>query len=86
MLKEDLKGICCPKYEQSCCEMMTKHIFRFYVCSSYHVGKTKLVFIPEGTKSMAKCTEKILERHVKQISSTFMKGKYWIFQQDGARI
>ena len=47
--------------------------------------KTRLVFIQEGIKINSEVYLKvILERHVKQISSTFMKGRNWTFQQDGA--
>ena len=49
------------------------------------VGKTPLVFVPQGTKINAKIYQDlILEKSVRAIGSTFMKGKKWIFQQDGA--
>ena len=48
-------------------------------------GKTRLVFIQEGIKINSEVYRKVnLERHVKQISSIFMKGRNWTFQQDGA--
>ena len=48
-------------------------------------GRTKLVFIPQGTKITANVYQNlILEKHVKKITTTFMKGKNWTFQQDGA--
>ena len=47
--------------------------------------ETRLVFIQEGIKINGEVYRKvILERHVKQISSTFMKGRNWTFQGDGA--
>ena len=46
----------------------------------FGLGETRLVFIPEGIKINGKVYRKvILERHVKQISSTFMKGRNWTF-------
>ena len=48
------------------------------------IGKTPLVFVPEGTKINAKVYQDlILDKYVRHIGSTFMKGKKWIFQQDG---
>ena len=43
-------------------------------------GKTGLVFIKSNDEVYRKI---ILERHVKQISGTFMKGRNWTFQQYG---
>ncbi|KAI6655436.1 hypothetical protein LOD99_2271 [Oopsacas minuta] len=49
------------------------------------IGKTPLVFVPEGTKINAKVYQDlILDKYVRHIGSTFMKGEKWIFQQDGA--
>ena len=48
-------------------------------------GKTSMVFVPEGAKINAISYQKlILSKHVLPISSTFMKGEDWLFQQDGA--
>ena len=48
-------------------------------------GKTNLVFIPQGTKINANVYKNlILEKQVHKINTTFMKGKDWTFQQDGA--
>lgn len=49
------------------------------------LGKTPLVFIPEGVKVNAKrYKDLILEKHVKRIGITFVKKENWIIQQDGA--
>ncbi|KAI6650060.1 MhmaT1 transposase [Oopsacas minuta] len=49
------------------------------------IGKTPLVFVPEGTKINAKVYQDlILDKYVRNIGSTFMKGEKMIFQQDGA--
>ncbi|KAI6650137.1 MhmaT1 transposase [Oopsacas minuta] len=49
------------------------------------LAKTPLVFVPEGTKINAKVYQDlILDKYVRHIGSTFMKGEKWIFQQDGA--
>ena len=49
------------------------------------IGKTPLVFFPEGTKISSKVYQGlILEKYVKQITNSVMYGNKSIFQQDGA--
>ena len=49
------------------------------------VGRTQLVFVPEGIKINSKTYhEMILDHVVKDLSHTVFSGKPFLFQQDGA--